>query len=338
MSNIGFLLLALLLTLHVKAVENLKENFATEDDKVKYLSLNYPEKAIQFYKQNAPRLSETNNEQTVSIYTSILVAASNIRDITLIEQIVEEVTQNRLAQFRPPYDFSIINVIGVSYGMNFQYAESVQAYQCALEYSRNNLEKMIAKMNLAIAYRMAGQPAFSYQILQSVDEAILSGRRLASLFVVRGNTAMALKKVKAAITDYKAARNHYLKGEHHRNANRVTVNLLGAALVDRRLTLFDEFRKSLQPESQSYLTENEQAYLAWLDLMYKSVRQKKLSKLAINNTKLLLPKLIAGGYEPVVNQLFSSFSAEYIGQSKVQPNNVERRLNAGLIASWCPAI
>lgn len=219
------------------AIEEHISAFATESESIEYLSLNYPDKAIELYKRNSAKLLTTHSEKTVSFYNDVLVAASSVHDTVLIEELVGLLAHRRLDPFREPYLFAIINVLGVSYGTNLQYVEAIAAYKCALTLTDNKLEKTIAKVNLAIAYRMAEQPALSYQILQSIDESILSGRRIAGVLVVKGNTAMVLREVGAAIDHYTMARQYYIKTKHHRNAARVTVNLVGAALADGQWTM-----------------------------------------------------------------------------------------------------
>nr|AHX39812.1 hypothetical protein [Pseudoalteromonas luteoviolacea] len=199
----------------------------------------------------------------------------------------------------------------------------------------NKLEKMIAKVNLAIAYRMAEQPALSYQILQSIDESILSERRLAGVLVVKGNTAMALHDVEAAIAHYIMARKHYIKAKYRRNATRVTVNLLGAALADQQRTLFEKFRKTLDAKSESHLTDNESAYLLWLDTLYGSVKYKKISPEVERITLNLAPKLLAGGYITPVKMILDRFDATHLISLEAQTKTNKARLKARLVDHWC---
>ncbi|AOT20869.1 hypothetical protein S4054_24675 [Pseudoalteromonas luteoviolacea] len=67
----------------VYATEKHGRAFATELERIKYLSLNYPAKAIELYRQNSARLLKENNAQTVAFYNHVLVAASSIHDTSL---------------------------------------------------------------------------------------------------------------------------------------------------------------------------------------------------------------------------------------------------------------
>ncbi|AOT11049.1 hypothetical protein [Pseudoalteromonas luteoviolacea] len=223
----------------------------------------------------------------------------------------------------------------MSYGTNLQYIEAIAAYKCALALTDNKLEKMIAKVNLAIAYRMAGQPALSYQILQSIDESILSGQRIAGVLVVKGNTAMVLRKVGAAVKYYTRARKYYINANHHRNAARVTVNLLGAVLADGQFAMFKQLRELLDVNAKNHLTDNESAYLQWLDMISVSLMNKTISPEVGSNTLNLATKLVAGGYKAPVEMILEALGARHLIPLEVQTKSTKTRLRARLERHWC---
>ncbi|KZN29710.1 hypothetical protein [Pseudoalteromonas luteoviolacea] len=307
----------------------------SEPEKVKYLSLNYPHQAIQFYKRNAARLLTQSNEETVSIYSSVLVAASNLHDIALVTEVVQLLSDRRLSALRESYGFTITNAIGISYGMNEQYYDAIATYKCTLKHANNQLDKMIAKINLAIAYRMNDQPAQGFQILQSIEQAILTGRRKAGLLVVSGNLSIALGQIDSAITDYTEARRYYLKGDNYRNAARVSVNLLSAILLDRRTAMYDEYRAALNTHEEAYLTENELMFLKWLDLMYTSIKNNVISDEAVKYTLSNATYLVKGGYADSVNKLLKSLNSEHLMVVAEKPLTDRAVLREGLAEPWC---
>ncbi|KZN59293.1 hypothetical protein N473_03800 [Pseudoalteromonas luteoviolacea CPMOR-1] len=146
---------------------------------------------------------------------------------------------------------------------------------------------------------------------------------------------MALHEVDAAIAHYIMARKHYINANHHRNAARVTVNLLGAALVDQQRTLFGKFRKTLDAKSDSHLTDNESAYLLWLDTLYGSVEKKKISPEVERITLNLAPKLLAGGYITPVKMILDRFGATHLVSLEAQTKTNKTRLKARLVDHWC---
>ncbi|KID56133.1 hypothetical protein JF50_17750 [Pseudoalteromonas luteoviolacea] len=319
----------------VSAVEKNEKTFSSEPERVKYLALNYPDQAVAFFKENQGKLLEQSSEQTVSIYSSVLAAASNIGDIKLVEAIVRLLSDTRLTPYSQHFLFTIVNVIGVSYRVNGQFDDAVVTYKCALKLARNNVEKMTSKVNLSIAYRMNNQPAISFQILQSIDEAILSGRRKAGLLVVKGNTAIVLDKPKEAISYFIAARQHYLKGQHHRNAARVTVNLLGAALIARRAEVYEKYRRKLTPAYEAYLPQSDKLYLHWLDLMHDSVKSNIVADGTVNYTKTHVTRLLKEGYTEPVSKLLHSLNVEFLMPEKQKNSLVNTALSSNLAKPWC---
>ncbi|MDK1288348.1 hypothetical protein [Pseudoalteromonas umbrosa] len=337
MKYIGVLAAFILyLAIHkVVAIDSVNIEQESDSEKIKYLSLNYPEKAIEFYKQNASKHLLHSNEETMSVYASVLIAASNSHNIDLMEEVIGLIADDRLDSFRKPYLFTIINVIGVSYAMNMQYTHAIKTHKCALNHTNSHLEKMISKVNLAITYRMHNQPALSYQILQTIDEAILNGRRAAGVLVEKGNTAMVLGEFDSAVRAYKAARVQYLNGGHHRNAMRVVVHLLGAALLDERYKLFDVSRKKLDPQSSTYLTENELTYLKWLDLIYQSIQDNQISELAATYTSNNFAVFIEAGFQAPVESLLKKFKAQHIVSHDPSTTNIVTKIDDKLAHGWC---
>ncbi|KZN45736.1 hypothetical protein [Pseudoalteromonas luteoviolacea] len=332
---ISLLLLFLSCQSSVSASEKQDLDFATESERVKYLALNYPAEAVSYYEQNAQKLLVQSSAQTVSIYSSVLAAASNTGNIKLVEELVSLLSDERLSPHSSGYQFTIINVIGVAYRLNRQFDDAIATYKCALKHAHNSMEKMTAKVNLSIAYRMDNQPAISFQILQSIDEAILSGRRKGGLLVVKGNTAVVLDKPKAAISYFIAARQHYLKDKHQRNASRVTVNLLGAALIARRSELYEKYRKKLTPTFEAYLPQSDQLYLKWLDLMHESVESNRIADHTLRYTKKHLSRLIKEGYEGPVHKLLKSLNAEFLMPEQSRRHLILTSLRVDLAKPWC---
>ncbi|KID56131.1 hypothetical protein JF50_17740 [Pseudoalteromonas luteoviolacea] len=337
MKYIGVVVAVILcLAIHnVVAIDSVNYEYESDSEKIKDLSLNYPAKAIELYKQNATQYLLRSNEDTMSAYTSALIAASNAQNIDLIEEIIGLIADDRLAPFRESYLFTVINVIGVSYTMNMQYEQAIKTHKCALNYTNSHMEKMISKVNLAITYRMYNQPALSYQILQTVDEAILNGRRAAGVLVEKGNTAMVLGEFDAAIRAYKAARVQYINGGHHRNAMRVVVHLLGAALLDERYELFTASRKKLDPQSSNYLTENELIYLKWLDLIYPSIQDNQISEMVVTYTSDNFALFVEAGFQAPVESLLKKMKAQHIVSDDPSAANVVMKINDKLAHGWC---
>ncbi|AOT11050.1 hypothetical protein [Pseudoalteromonas luteoviolacea] len=317
------------------ATEKHDLTFSSESERIKYLALNYPDQALNYFKENQKKLLEQNSEQTVSIYSSVLAAASSVGDIKLVEDIAKLLSDPRLVPYSRHFRFTIVNVIGVSYRFNGQFDDAVITYKCALKHARNNVEKMTSKVNLSIAYRMNKQPAISFQILQSIDEAILSGRRKAGLLVVTGNTAIVLDKPKEAISYFIAARQHYLKDLHHRNAARVTVNLLGAALIARRAEVYEKYRKKLTSAYEAYLPKSDQLYLQWLDLMHDSVKSNVVADKTLEYTKTHVVRLLKEGYTEPVRKLLQSLNAEFLMPEMHKKSLMNMALHSGLAKPWC---
>ncbi|AOT11047.1 hypothetical protein [Pseudoalteromonas luteoviolacea] len=319
----------------VVAIDSVNIKSESDSQKIKYLSLNYPVKAIELYKQNSTKYLLRSDEETMSVYASALIAASNVQDIDLIEEIIGLIADDRLTPYRQPYLFTVINVIGVSYGKNMQYVQAIKTHKCALNHTNSNLEKMISKVNLAITYRMNNQPAVSYQILQTVDEAILDSRRAAGVLAEKGNTAMVLGKFDLAMRAYKSARTQYLKGGHRRNAMRVIVHLLGAALLDEQFDLFNASRKTLNPQSRSYLTEHELIYLKWLDLVYLSIQNNQISELTVSYTLHNFTVFIEAGFQAPVERLLEKLKAQHVVSLEPHTTNGVAKINDKLAHGWC---
>ncbi|MDK2596154.1 hypothetical protein [Pseudoalteromonas obscura] len=330
-------LLAMLIITHCDVFATVipASKFEADPKEVKHLALNYPTQAIEYYKKNSEKLLQLNSAEALSIYSSLLAAASKVQDIELIEELAQHLSDERLVPYSQPYTFTVVNVIGVAYRLTGQLDDAIKTYKCALKHSQNNVEKMTAKVNLAIAYRMNNQPAISFQILQSVDEAILNGRRKAGLLVVKGNTAIVLGNSESAVEYFIAARRHYLADKHHRNATRVTVNLLGAALIERKVELYENYREKLRATSDTYLPDSDKQYLKWLDFMAKSVKSNMISEQAASYTTRHVDLLLKGGYENPVRKILKSLNAEFLIPQEPKKRPMNKKLQANLAKRWC---
>ncbi|KZN53268.1 hypothetical protein [Pseudoalteromonas luteoviolacea] len=307
----------------------------TVSEEIEYLTRNDPLAAISRYEEVAQTLLKQNNPDTILIYKNVLIAASNTQNIPLVEEMSKQLSSLRLAAYINPYLFSSVNAIGVSYRKNGQFEDAVTTYKCALKYAFNDIDKMIVKVNLSIAYRMMEQPAVSFQLLQSIDEAILDGNRKAGLLVVKGNTAVVLNKSSEAVDYYAQARKYYLKVEHNLSAARVTVNLLGAALISRKLDVFTKYRMTLNQFPENQLPPGEKQYLQWLDLMYKSVAKNNISLDTERYIKEQVPVLIEFGYKEHIVKLLQSLDAQSLvpeGGKRFLPTT---KLKPGLASQWC---
>ncbi|KZN69863.1 hypothetical protein [Pseudoalteromonas luteoviolacea] len=304
-------------------------------DDIKYLARNKPDEAIKEFEKIAKRLLNQDNTETILIYKDVLVAASSTKNMPLVEQMIKLLSAPRLAPYITPYLFVVTNAIGVAYRRNGQFDEAISAYKCTFKYAFNDIDKMTVKVNLAIAYRMKQQPAISFQLLQSIDEAILNGNRKAGLLVVKGNTAVVLGKAVDAVKFFSEARNYYLKVQHKRSAERVTVNLLGAALISRKLDIFDHYRTKLAELPDNYLPDSDLAYLAWLDLMHESVVKNTMAADVISYTIQHVPKLIEYGYVEHVSQLLDSLDAGDLVPKRTVFLPPETKLKSGLASTWC---
>ncbi|MCF2857612.1 hypothetical protein L1286_09030 [Pseudoalteromonas sp. SMS1] len=304
-------------------------------EEIEHLTRNDPLAAIARYEDVAQSLLKQSGPDTILIYKNVLIAASNTQNTSLVEEMSLQLSSQRLAAYIPPYLFSSVNAIGVAYRKNGQFEEAVTTYKCALKHAFNDIDKMIVKVNLAIAYRLMEQPAVSFQLLQSIDEAILDGNRKAGLLVVKGNTAVVLNKASEAVAFYIQAREHYLKVGHNLSAARVTVNLLGATLISRKLAVFKQYRALLRDLPSGYLPKSERQYLGWLDWMYNSVAQNMIS---LDTERYIIeqaPVLIEFGYKEHIEKLLKSLDAEHLipeGGKRFLPTT---KLKAGLASSWC---
>ncbi|MBQ4811565.1 hypothetical protein J8M20_09460 [Pseudoalteromonas luteoviolacea] len=304
-------------------------------ENIKYLARNQPYEAIKEYEKIASKLLTQDSPETILIYKDVLISASSTQNMKLIEQMVDLLSAPRLEPYITPYLFVVTNAIGVAYRRNGQLDDAIATYKCTFKYAFNDIDKMTVKVNLAIAYRMMQQPAISFQLLQSIDEAILNGNRKAGLLVVKGNTAVVLGKAGDAVRYFSEARNYYLKVQHKRSAARVTVNLLGAALISRKLDIFDHYRSKLVKLPDDYLPESDLEYLAWLDLMHQSVIKNSMTADIISYTIQHVPKLIEYGYTEHVAQLLESLEAGDLVPKIAEVAPPEIKIKNELGSAWC---
>lgn len=299
------------------------------------LEKNDPHQALKVYKQSREDYLRSFSLEAVQYHRVALKAANDLTDWPTFLSILETLKQPELTPYTSKKTLHIINDIGVAYRLNNQFDDAIAHFKCAIDKTSNAHQTAALKANIAIAYRIQGQPSVGFRLLDSIEFKVLNTPIRAGINVVKGNLSLHLGKTTAAIQSYQEAIKLFKEENKIRDSIRVEFNIMTAALLEKNLPLYQTYRTNAETKIKDFNIDNSD-FLTFLDMVSHAISTRDTVELETSKTALLLNELAKNDdANESVRLLLKSLKLDNVISAEQQRKPIEPLLEAKLGAHWC---
>ncbi|MBE0364665.1 hypothetical protein PULV_a2409 [Pseudoalteromonas ulvae UL12] len=233
------------------------------------LAADKPAEALLLYLQYQPQLQQMPPKIQLLWHTSAVRSALNQSNLRHAHQILQDMLPSYQATGKPKTDF-YYNLAGIWFRKSGYSQQALWAYQCALNVTTNNKDKLKYTSNAAVAARYVGDKKLANQYFAQAKELLKIEPDLMMQASVANNEGMLLlseKRYEEASSLFTKAL--FLREGHHRINSQIlsTLNLMASLLLNHDLAEFVRLDKSKLSRYQ--LSPAQDIYLTWLNSAYQ---------------------------------------------------------------------
>lgn len=294
-----------------------------------------PNKALIEYNKQKHNYKHTFSENALQFHRIAIKAAIDQYDWDTFLGILSTLKNKEFELITRKKAHHIINDIGVAYRQNNQYKDAIEHFTCALNKTSNGNYIAALKANIATAYRVQGQPAVGFQLLNSIEHKVLDKNISAGIYNLRGNLALYLGEIDQAIKYIEKARTLFISQNKVRFASRLRFSLMTAALIKRDVSLYQVYRKNIEADLMKLAIDNHD-FLRFLDEVNHAILIEDIPSLMSQHITDLI-KLLERNDDANrnVRLLLKSLNLETLISQEQEPQPKEPLLPSNLASNWC---